>query len=315
MLNNPGTQKLSWDIDQLPKPTTDAAQLKHELEVFGYCVVERALECQTLEAIRTRLFEQADAERKIHNKKNPANIDPLNQWVGMLLNKGEAFFELIQHPLCMSLIEHLIGPDYLVSCVDAQIQHSGAGGMPLHTDQWWMPSPHEPGVSPGRPADAKRHVGCALDPSPSREPIAPIAAVNVMWMITDFTVETGATRLVPGSHLSGKQPDPSVPHKIASVAAVGPAGTAFAFDARLWHGAAPNRSQESRFGITTVGCGPQFRQLENYPRGLRPEVLLRCPPDVLSRLGFSAWSSYGHTGDPEARIVANGTESLGELHT
>jgi ectoine hydroxylase-related dioxygenase (phytanoyl-CoA dioxygenase family) len=136
-----------------------------------------------------------------------------------------------------------------------------------------------------------------------------------MWMITDFTVENGATRLVPGSHLSGKQPDPSVPHKIASVAAVGPAGTAFAFDARLWHGAAPNRSQESRFGITSVGCGPQFRQLENYPRGLRPEVLQRCSAEVLSRLGFSAWSSYGHTGDPEARIVANGTESLGELHT
>jgi len=315
MLNNRGASDLPWDPDQLPKPTRDSARLKHEIEVFGYCIVERALEGDALERIRTRLFEQADAERRIHNKKNPANVDPLNQWVGMLLNKGEVFFELIQHPLCMSLIEHLIGPDYLISCVDAQIQHPGAGEMPLHTDQWWMPSPHEPRARAARPADARRNFAGSLDPSPSNTPIAPIAAVNVMWMMTDFSIENGATRLVPCSHLSGKQPDSSVPHKIPSVAAVGPAGTAFAFDARLWHGAAQNRSQEARFGITTVGCGPQFRQLENYTRGLRPEVFLRCPPNVLSRLGFSAWSSYGHTGDPEARIVANGTDSVGELRT
>ncbi|HYB08253.1 MAG TPA: phytanoyl-CoA dioxygenase family protein [Alphaproteobacteria bacterium] len=313
MPNDPGRYNLHWDPDRLPKPTRDGARLKDDIEVFGYCIVERALEGETLETIRRRLFEQADAERQMHNKKNPANIDPLNQWVGMLLNKGEVFFKLIQHPLCMSLIEHLIGPDYLISCVDAQIQHPGAGEMPLHTDQWWMPGPHEPGLRPARPADAKRNTGGAIEPLPSGKPIAPIAAVNVMWMITDFSIENGATRLVPCSHLSGKQPDPSVPHKIASVAALGPAGTAFAFDARLWHGAAPNRSRESRFGITTVGCGPQFRQLENYPRGLRPEVMRRCPPAILSRLGFSAWSSYGHTGDPDARVVADGTESLGEL--
>ena len=45
----------------------------------------------------------------------------------MLLNKGEIFLELVREPLCMSLIEHLLGPDYLISCVDAQIQHPGSG--------------------------------------------------------------------------------------------------------------------------------------------------------------------------------------------
>ena len=297
----------------LPRPTRDQQQLRSDLAIFGYCLIARALDAERLKAVQDRLFRQAAAERKLHNKKNPANTDPVSQWVGMLLNKGEIFLDLVREPLCMSLIEHLLGPDYLISCVDAQIQHPGSGTMPLHTDQWWMPAPHHPGKPAPRPADARRNSGSAVDPSPADHAIAPIAAANVMWMITDFTADNGATRIVPGSHLSGAQPDPSVPHKIASVPAEGPAGTAFAFDARLWHSAAPNRSTSARYGITTVGCGPQFRPLENYARGLRPEVMARCPPEILRRLGFAAWSSYGHTGDPDAAFAVGGEEAMGEL--
>ena len=302
-----------WDAEELPRPSRDKSVLKHDVETFGYCMIEGALTADTLQAVQARIFEQAHAERRMHNMKNPANMDPVNQWVGMLLNKGEVFFRLMEHPLCMSLMEHLLGSDYLVSCVDAQIQHPGAGMMPLHTDQWWMPCPQRPGVPPDKPAEARRNSGTSLDPSPSLEPIAPIAAANVMWLITDFTEDNGATRLVPRSHLSGRHPDPAVPHKVASVAAVAPAGSAIAFDARLWHGAAANRTTSPRFGITTVCCGPQFRPLENYARGLRPEVVARCSAETLHRIGFGAWSGYGHTGDPDAVVTATGAETLGEL--
>ncbi len=304
---------LPWRAEELPKQTRDMARLKSDLETFGYCIIERALEGKSLDAVQQRLFAQAAAERELHNNKNPANMDPVNQWVGMLLNKGDIFFELIRHPLAMSLVEHLIGADYVISCADAQIQHPGAGVMPLHTDQWWMPVPELPGVRPERPADRRRLKNGSLDPSPSTSPIAPIACANVMWMVTDFAEEMGATRVVPKSHLSGRQPDPSVPHKVPSIAAVGPAGTAFAFDARLWHGAFANRTNTARYGITTVGHGPQFRQLENYTRGLRPEVMARTPPEMLRRLGFAVWNGYGHTGNSEEAVTSPGSEALGEL--
>jgi ectoine hydroxylase-related dioxygenase (phytanoyl-CoA dioxygenase family) len=303
-----------WAADELPQPSRDKVTLERDLSKWGYCIIERAIEGEILKALQRRLIDQAAAERRLHSMKNPANTDPVNQWVGMLLNKGKVFVELVQNPIAMSTIEFLIGPDYLISCVDAQIQHPGAGTMPLHTDQWWMPAPARAGTKARRPADLRRNSGKALDPSPSDGPIAPIAAANIMWMVTDFTEEGGATRVVPASHLSGSLPDPSVPHKIPSVPAVGPAGTALAFDARLWHGAAPNRTQYPRYGITVVGCGPQFRPLENYSRGLRPEVFERCPLPLLRRLGFSAWSSYGHTGDPEAKITVTGEHATGELH-
>ncbi len=302
-----------WNDDELPKPVRDLAILQQDLNRFGYCLIEGALEGATLSAVQDRLIEQAAVERTQHNMKNPANTDPVTQWVGMLLNKGQAFFELIEHDLYTALVEHLIGPDYLISCVDAQIQHPGAGTMPLHIDQWWMPQPVPPGEPNPKSSEMARGTGTCLDPSPASSPISPAVAVNAMWMVTEFTEANGATRIVPGSHLAGQQPDASVPHRIPTVPATGPAGTAFVFDARLWHGAAPNSTAQSRFGITTVSCGPQFRPLENYSRGLRREVFESSPPERLRQLGFAAWSSYGHTGDPEARVTADGSEACGEL--
>jgi ectoine hydroxylase-related dioxygenase (phytanoyl-CoA dioxygenase family) len=302
-----------WHDQELPSPTRDLGALKRHLCRFGYCLVDRALDREQLTRVQDRLFEQAEAERSRHAMKNPANVDPVNQWVGMLLNKGDVFFELIDHDIYTTLVEHLIGSDYLVSCVDAQIQHPGAGTMPLHTDQWWMPPPMTPGEPNPKISNITRGSGTSLDPSPAGHRIAPAATVNAMWMITDFTEQNGATRIVPGSHHSGKQPDASVPHKVPTVPAAGTAGTAFVFDGRLWHGAAPNTADAARFGITTVSCGPQFRPLENYARGLRPDVFARCSPARLQRLGLATWSSYGHTGDPEAGIADDGAKATGEL--
>jgi ectoine hydroxylase-related dioxygenase (phytanoyl-CoA dioxygenase family) len=213
----------------------------------------------------------------------------------------------------MGLLEHMLGNNYLVSCVDAQIQHPGAGDMPFHTDQWWMPPPLDSEQVRTPPGERYRGMDGVRNPGRSMDPIADIAEANVMWMVTDFTAQNGATRVVPGSHLSGRQPDPAVAHPVESVCAEGPAGTAIAFDGRIWHAGAANSTSESRYGITTAGCGPQFRQIENYSRGLRPEVFERCSTETLARLGFRSWSGYGHTGNPEEEVSSPGRESMGEL--
>ncbi|MEM7294560.1 MAG: phytanoyl-CoA dioxygenase family protein [Pseudomonadota bacterium] len=305
---------VSWDIEELPKPTDDIELMHYQLDEFGYCLIKDALPKHTLTTLQTRMIEQAELERSMHNHKNPANVDPVNQWVGMLLNKGEVFMELIEHEVCMGLLEYMLGAEYLISCVDAQIQHPGSVDMPLHTDQWWMPIPLSPDRARSRPADLARGQNGSIDPSPAQGPVADIAEANVMWMVTDFTEENGATRVVPRSHRSGRQPDPSVPHPVETVAAAGPAGTAIAFDGRLWHSGAANRTSTSRYGITSAGCGPQFRQIENYTRGMRPEVFARSTPDTLARLGFKSWSGYGHTGNPEELVASLGEDSMGPLY-
>jgi ectoine hydroxylase-related dioxygenase (phytanoyl-CoA dioxygenase family) len=63
-----------------------------------------------------------------------------------------------------------------------------------------------------------------------------------MWMIDDFTAENGATWLVPGTHLRGRQPSctagegdtPSVPVRA-------PADSVMIFDGLLWHQTGTNK--------------------------------------------------------------------------
>ncbi len=297
----------------LPQPTRDIARLKRDLFAFGYCLIERAIEGDALKTLQDRLSDQAAAERGRHSRKNSANPQPKNQWVGMLLNKGAVFQDLVRHPLGTELVAALLGRDYLISCVDAQIQHPGSGDMPLHTDQWWMPPPVPPGAAYQPAGDRRRGTGASRDPSPSQGPISAAMVANVMWMVSDFTSDNGATVIVPKSHLSGRDPDPAVPHPVPTLKVIGPAGTAFAFDGRLWHGASANTSNAPRFGLTTNYCAPQCRQLENYTRGMRPEVLQALDPAIRVRLGFKTWSSYGHTGDPDTDFTGTGDVADGIL--
>ena len=92
----------------LPQLTTDERVMREDLDVSGYCLIENAIKSDELNYLQDRLIEQAEMERKNHNHKNPANMDPVNQWVGMLLNKGEEFVQLIRHQTCMDLLTYLL---------------------------------------------------------------------------------------------------------------------------------------------------------------------------------------------------------------
>jgi ectoine hydroxylase-related dioxygenase (phytanoyl-CoA dioxygenase family) len=81
-------------------------------------------------------------------------------------------------------------------------------------------------------------------------------------MLTDFTVENGGTRLAPRSHLSGRNPDGSVP--IASRRSRRrKAGSVVVFDGRTWHGTGRNLDPEPRIAALLAFAGPQFRSQEN----------------------------------------------------
>lgn len=299
-------------MSKLPNPLKSFNQLTNDIEEYGYCVLPQALEPPELTTIERRLVSQANSELfQGVSYTNPGHEN--NQWVNMLLNKGPEFETLVLHPQTTRIIKFLLGDDYLISCVDAQIKHPGDPAMPLHTDQWWMPKPVYPSQRTLPPGSIKRNRVGVKALKPTSPMIAPVVTANIMWMISDFTEENGATVLVPKSHLSGAQPDGSLPHPVETVQAVGKKGTALIFDGRLWHAAGENFSQKVRYGITCTFCGPQFRQLENYTRGLRPEVLARASPLLLQRLGFKAWSTYGHTGDPDLDVSSPGTSALGPL--
>jgi ectoine hydroxylase-related dioxygenase (phytanoyl-CoA dioxygenase family) len=83
------------------------------------------------------------------------------------------------------------------------------------------------------------------------------------------------------------------------------AGQATVFDGRLWHGTGANRTAEPRYGVLTTYCGPQFRQMENYPLMLRQNVLDRASPRLRAILGFKVWQGYGKLDRSDVTTISH----------
>ena len=324
----------AWDEGELPRLTRDLDQAKADLDRFGYCLLANALDDERLAAVRARLYDQALAEKQagvayfdgaphqnwgsFRDQGGQLRTDVfseaaggINQRLWLLVNKGQAFIDLLSHGEARELIGHVLGEAYLLSGFDANIANPGGVSMKLHTDQWWMPAPMH--------RHRHRRVGSITrdnfdDDAPETAPmIAPTASCNIMWMLDDFTQENGATRIVPGSHMSGRRPDPEKDKDVPTVAAVGPAGAAMVFEGRLWHGTGANLSNTSRAGLLTAFCGPQFRPQENFAVGTRPEVLETASPDLLALLGFRVWLGQGRIDSPVAEFVDPEQPMIGEM--
>ena len=306
----------------LPQASTDIDRLKADLDEFGYAVVANALSDVQTETIRARLVEQAFLERErgletadhVYDVKPTAEQNKPNQWVYGLINKGDEFRISLDQPLVRALIAHVLGNEYILSDLTAHITHPGNADMSLHTDQWWMP----PLMTPGDPnyvrvGDLSRDYSDTQGiPEPADHPILPPFQANVIWMLCDFTLENGATRFVPRSHLSGCQPDPEIDYE--SVRVTGVEGTAIVWDARIWHAAGANTSSAPRYALVTPCKGPQLRQRVNFPYATKAKVLDRLSAAEKKLLGFESWHGVGNTDDPRSTVMRPAEATLGPLY-
>jgi ectoine hydroxylase-related dioxygenase (phytanoyl-CoA dioxygenase family) len=319
----------------LPQPTRDLNTATANLNEFGYCLVTDALSSIETDTLRTRLIEQALAEkqkglafedggpqqnwgdfRDTEGQLRPQSFTEdgggRNQRVWMLINKGEIFQRVLFKPTVRQLVEHVLGEHYLLSSHTANIAKPGGVSMDLHTDQWWMPTPTRRDRSP-LPIGSITRTRFDQDENGLSNMVSPAVVMNVLWMLDDFSANNGGTHLVPGSHLIGRQPDKELDRDVETVVAEGPAGTALVIDGRIWHGTGANVSENSRFAVITTFCGPQFRPQENFAVGTSLEVLEDASPDLLALLGFKIWNAYGRIESPLADFIQPGQTSLGEM--
>lgn len=122
--------------------------------------------------------------------------------------------------------------------------------------------------------------------------------IGVMWALTDFTAENGATRVVPGSHRflrAWHRPDLS-----RVVQAVMPKGSALLYLGSTWHGGGANRSQAARTGLINTYSLGWLRPENNNTLEVPPEVAIRYNETVRRLLGYA---SHG-----------NGQDRLGTFH-
>lgn len=264
------------------------------MDQFGYCILKDVLTPDEIEEIKSRLKAQVAAEEELGIAHK---LPDKKQLVMFLLNKGKVFRDILLNSTVHELIRHVLGEEYLLSSFHAHLAHPG-GSRAFHTDQFWMPPPTTEGkrtiLKPGsitRADNRGHHVGG--EPLLNAKTISPAVVCNGMWMIDDFTSENGATIVVPGSHLSGRQPDEQMDQDANWTPAVGTRGSVVLFEGRTWHSTGVNETDEPRIGLTTNFCAPQFRQQENFLLGTRPEVLENASDELLKLIGFKPWQGYG----------------------
>jgi ectoine hydroxylase-related dioxygenase (phytanoyl-CoA dioxygenase family) len=264
----------------LPSSTSDRTRAFADLDTHGYCVIADAIDPAQVAALRGRVIAQGQGEDArgvaFHDSK-------ANQRIWMMVNKGRMFRDLVIHPLVMEMMPHLLDEDFILSSLTANIARPGGDAMYLHTDQgyvgFWTPKP---------------------------------VVANILWMLDDFTDENGGTRLIPGSHLRGRQPEDT--HE-RTVAATGKAGSALIFDGRLIHGTGANRTQSvQRHGILTYYCRPFVRQQENFFLGMAPALRASEREAFLERVGYRIWAGLGRTDAPgERELLARLDDPIGAL--
>ena len=145
---------------------------------------------------------------------------------------------------------HYLG-DFRLSSVTARAARPHMGHQAMHADYW------------GSLEDG--YVAC-----------------NSGWMLDDFKVENGATRVVPGSHLFGKRPedvmeDPKALHP-DEVRVTGPAGTLVVFNGYLWHGGTLNDTEVPRRGVFQVYSRRDVERQNDQAAALDAKLAERLSP-------------------------------------
>src|ERR1700752_1663008 len=146
-------------------------ETRERLDRDGYAPLEGVLSGQRVTVMRERLAELLAAEGEggglgVHQG---AGTDRLAD----LVNKDPVFEICFTEPRVLACVAHVLG-EFKLSSLNFRAALPGQGLQALHAE--------------GRPV---------TDP-------AAFQVCNSIWLLDDFTAGNGATRVVPGSHLSGK---------------------------------------------------------------------------------------------------------------
>lgn len=224
-------------------------ETRERLDRDGYAPLPGVLADSQLTVMRARLGDllAAEGERAGLEVHQEAGADRLAD----LVNKDPVFDVCFTDPRLLACIAHVLG-EFKLSSLNFRAALPGYGLQGLHTE--------------GKPV---------TDP-------AAYQVCNSIWLLDDFTADNGATRVVPGSHRSGRAPGEAMSDVRAAhpeeVLLLAPAGTVVVFNSHLWHGGTVNRSTAPRRALHSYFTRRGNSQQLNQRKYIRQETLSRLDP-------------------------------------
>ena len=131
---------------EYPPLTEDIEEAKNHLDKYGMALIANVLSNDEIDEMDQRLNEQflGEEKYKVGSKVRgdeglgveSSEEEKVSRLVWNLINKGDCFLKLIDHPKILPLIQHLIGENVCLCSMGAHMNGSGNEKMALHQDQW-----------------------------------------------------------------------------------------------------------------------------------------------------------------------------------
>lgn len=258
-------------LERVDGQTIGADEVSEILNRDGAVIVEAATEPEMLAALNTDLDHFV--EKLGVGLRHPTD-DFYVEFYGAktvridgLPAKSPAFLDVMQLPLLQEVADILLKPnceDYLLNTAQLIEIRPGETVQAIHRDEdaWgFMPQ------------------------------VRPLLEVEAMFALTDFTIENGATQVVPGSHLW--EPD-RVPEPEEIVQAEMSAGSALFYLGSALHGGGANITADvARRGMFLGYVVGWLRTEENTFLTVPLEQAKAMPVRIQELLGYKAHSGIG----------------------
>ena len=175
-----------------------------------------------------------------------------------MLYHGREFEQLAQNAKLMTLIDASLGRGAVIASLSSIRKGPGAGIIPLHTDYAHVPEPY--------PEFAMTGVG--------------------VWALEDWTVSSGPTWIIPGSHKLRRHPQAGEGANGGTPIEM-PKGSAVYFTHGVWHWQGDRTDPGERVTLHAHFNRGILRSLE--PKKIDVQMMHRNPPRLGEMLGEDDW--------------------------
>jgi len=196
----------------------------------GWVLLKRMFHDHDVEMARERLLN-SDVDE---NQKFSNTDDKHNNFTGLtwgLLSRGKIFAKMATHPVILEVSRKLLGDSCRLSSLAANTVVPGMSGQGPHLDYPYY-----------------RHLWPQVVGNMNLPPTH-MLSLQIVTLITDFTIKNGSTAIVPGSHINPKYPDNREEFFKRAIQVEAKAGDVLMFSGPIQHCAMPNKTNLLRSGI------------------------------------------------------------------